>query len=51
MTNNVVLRLLSLLIHRYIFPGRYTQDQMAMNYIHCRDKSDKYNEESRGYSA
>ena len=42
------LRLLCLLIHLHVFPRRYTPDQMAMNYIHCIDKSDKYNEGARG---
>ena len=44
MTNNVVLRLLCLLIQLSVFPVRYATDQKAMNYIHCTDKSDKYNE-------
>jgi hypothetical protein len=44
MTNNVVLRLLCLLIQLSVFPIRYATYQKAMNYIHCTDKSDKYNE-------
>jgi hypothetical protein len=40
----VVLRLLCLLIQFSVFPVKYATDQKAMNYIHCTDTSDKYNE-------